>query len=123
MEKSLNFCPIEGSTPQQKLWRRVIRRWLGQAKWEYRGAVPGRRHRIDIAFPSLQLAVEVDGWQYHGRHKQDFRRDREKQKLLTLNGWHLLRIPAGDIEKNIEGVLGDIEATIAAIEKREKHVD
>ncbi len=65
--------------------------------WEYTGAIPGRRFRIDIAFPDYRIAVEVDGWQYHGQHKGDFQRDRDRQNLLVLHRWRLLRFTAGDL--------------------------
>lgn len=64
---------------------------------EYQGAVPGRRFRLDIALPDIKLAVEVDGWQYHGKFKDAHAKDRERQNLLVLEGWQVLRFSAGQI--------------------------
>lgn len=65
--------------------------------WEedYVGAVPGRKFELDLAVPTLRLGVEVDGWQYHGQHKESFLRDRDKDYLLSLQGWVIVRVQAG----------------------------
>jgi very-short-patch-repair endonuclease len=102
-----------GPTPHDLLWDAVIKRYKS-ARREYPGAVPGRRFRLDIAIPGRRLALEVDGWAYHGRHKNDFRRDRERQNLLVLNGWRVLRFTAGQIHKDIAAVLDTIRAAYTA---------
>ncbi len=63
--------------------------------WELEGAIPGRKFQIDIAFPTHKLAIELDGHTAHS-HKDKFQRDRERQNLLTLNGWRILRFTAKD---------------------------
>ncbi|MHB8408393.1 MAG: endonuclease domain-containing protein [Acidiferrobacterales bacterium] len=92
--------PRRGPTPHDLLWAEVSRRWP-QAEREYL-LIAGRRFRADIAFPDARLVVEVDGWQHHGRFLRDFRKDRERQNILTLAGWRILRIPAGDIRKDLQ---------------------
>lgn len=108
------LCALEGDLPQEILWRGVCRRWPGTARWEYR--VPGspRRYRIDVAFPADRLAVELDGWRHHGKYKQDFQRDRERQNALTLAGWRILRFYPGQIHKDLDGVLDCIAQALAA---------
>lgn len=96
-----------GEMPQERLWRGLIEH-VPTAVYEYCGAVPGRRYRIDIAIPERRLAIEVDGWQYHGRHKGDFARDRERQNALTLHGWRILRFTAGQIRKDLQGCIRTI---------------
>lgn len=93
-----------GPTPHEILWDAVSRSISG-AEREYRGAVPGRRFRIDIALPAVSLAIEIDGWQWHGKHKGDFARDRERQNLLTIHGWRILRFTAGQIRKDVNGCI------------------
>ena len=85
------------STPHDRLWAEVSRRWPDHAFREYPKMVPGRRIRGDIAFPAHRLVVEVDGWKHHGKYLKDFRRDRTRQNLLTIAGWRILRFTAGDI--------------------------
>ena len=75
--------------------------------------IPGRRFRIDIAFPKEKLAVEVDGWAYHGKTLGGFRHDRERQNMLTLYGWRILRFPAGDILRGrSEEILSVVRAAL-----------
>lgn len=94
-----------GRDPEAELYWYVHRRWGSEAVREYTGAVPGRRFRIDIALPALRIAVEVDGWQFHGKHKRDFHRDREKRNLLAVNDWAVLAFSARDVFSDPLGVV------------------
>lgn len=99
-------------TPHDILWRAVQARWPGRAVREFEGAVPGRRFRIDVAFPHERLALELDGWAYHGRHLGDFTRDRERQNLLCLHGWRVLRFSAGMVRKDLDHQIGILAAAL-----------
>jgi len=58
---------------------------------------PDRLWRFDLAWPSLMLAIEVDG---RGRHQTDKGRIDDCQKLnaaLEL-GWRCLRYPANSVK-------------------------
>ena len=103
-----------GPTPHDMLWNAVSAS-LGGVEREFENAVPGRRFRLDIAVPEARLAVEVDGWEWHGKHKGDFTRDRERQNLLTLNGWRILRFTAGQIRKNPQSC---VELIVQAVARR-----
>lgn len=108
------ICPIEGTTPQQKLWRALVHQYPELIKskdlcWELAGAVPGRKYSLDIAFRDLKLGLEVDGWEFHGKNINNFKRDRQKDRLLMLAGWRVLRIFASEINHEIESVLQAIE--------------
>lgn len=51
---------------------------------------------VDLAFPRLRLAIEVDGWAFH--HATDrFQRDRTKQNALVSLGWTVLRFTWADL--------------------------
>lgn len=108
-----------GVTPHDILWVAVSAVHAGAVR-EFENAVPGRKYRLDIAVPSARLAIEVDGWEWHGKHKGDFQRDRERQNLLTLNGWRILRFTAGKIRKDASGCLALIER---AVRQGENHAD
>lgn len=57
---------------------------------------PTRRWRFDAAFPSVKVALEVEGglWQY-GRHNRaaGFLRDCEKYNEAAALGWRIIRAP------------------------------
>lgn len=99
-------------TPHDILWAAIEQRWPGAAQREYSDAVPNRKFRIDIAFPRERLALEVDGWQHHGRFLSDFIRDRERQNLLCINGWRVLRFSAGMIRQSLQRQLGIIDQAL-----------
>lgn len=82
--------------PQSLLFAAVQRR-IDEVVAEYRQAVPGRRFRLDCAIPSTRIAIELDGWQWHGKHLADFKRDRERDRLLVMNGWKVMRYTAKEV--------------------------
>lgn len=97
------------SPPQLKLLSLVNMAWPNMAVSEYKKAIPGRRFTLDVVFEQQKIACEVDGWQFHGQHKAGFHRDREKDKLLLLNGWRVLRFTAKEINADGIGCLRTIE--------------
>ena len=72
------------------------RRWTaaddGDYVLELVGAIPGRSFRLDAAFPSSRLAVELDGFTDHGKNLEAFVRDRERDMLLWAHGWAVIRL-------------------------------
>ena len=76
------------------------RRGLPRPAFEYRFH-PKRRWRIDIAYPEILLAIEIEGGVWtRGRHVRGkgFLGDIEKYNALTECGWHLLRYQPGKID-------------------------
>ena len=81
---------------------------------------PTRRWRFDYAFPSVKLAVEVDGGQWSprgGRHNTDG--DREKLNAAAVLGWRILRY-SGTMLNAPDTVAAEITAAIAEFERRER---
>ncbi len=60
-----------------------------------------RKWRFDFAFPSVKLAIEVDG---RGRHQRPAGviADCEKGNEAVLLGWRVLHFPAGQKRKAAE---------------------
>ena len=104
-----------GSPPQETLLA-LLEMEHPTMKWvsDFKGAVPGRQYELDIALPEHFLAIEVDGYAYHGRNKANFLRDRDKDYLLSLEGWGVLRIQAGLITKSPEEALERVGAFLKA---------
>jgi hypothetical protein len=55
--------------------------------------VDGRTRRIDLAYPHVLLAIELDGWTWHG-NIDAFHADRATRNELTSLGWAVLQITA-----------------------------
>ena len=63
---------------------------------------PTRKWRLDIAWPDLMIAVEVQGGVWSGgRHVRGagYEADCEKANAAALAGWLLLRVTGGMIER------------------------
>lgn len=58
---------------------------------------PSRRWRLDIAFPSQKVGVEIDGFGYGHQSKPGRIADNEKQNALVLSGWRVLRFTTADL--------------------------
>jgi len=101
--------------PQEKLWAFVQQVWPGQAEPNFRLPIVGRKFEADIAFLQKRLAIEVDGWNFHGKWYKDFVRDREKSNGLAAIGWTLLRFPAMDVQYKFQQVVNTIQATLVRL--------
>lgn len=117
----LPVCCVDGDTPQQMLWRALCQRYCervraGDLVWELANVVPGRKFRLDMAFRRPLLAIEVDGWANHGKSLAGFRRDREKDRMLVVAGWRVLRFAAGEIRQDVSIPVSYIAAALATIE-------
>lgn len=71
-------------------------------------------YKVDIAFPSIKLAVEADGL----CHNTPFRRekDHKKQEYLEELGWTVLRYSNKQIFQNPTFVQADIQCTILRLQ-------
>ena len=105
---------------RKALWKRGIR---------YRKNVRALPGTPDIVLARRKIAIFVDGDFWHARgHRENpgeevasnqsfwrekltrnVERDREVNDTLTEMGWLVLRFWASDVEKNLAGVLGEID--------------
>lgn len=69
-------------------------------------------YRIDLAFPTTRVAVEVDGWAHHSDAER-FRHDRRRQNELVLAGWTVLRFTWDDLTHRPTAVLAAIHAALS----------
>ncbi len=67
---------------------------------------------VDVFCGDAQIAIELDGLQ-HMESLDAYRRDRRKDQLLQENGFFVLRFLAGDVSKNLDGVLDAILRTLS----------
>ena len=54
---------------------------------------------VDLAYPELKLAIEIDGYRWHSTPAQK-RADEERQNRLILAGWTVLRFSAAEVRRN-----------------------
>jgi hypothetical protein len=51
----------------------------------------GRVFELDIAWPEHRVALEIDGFRWHGG-RMSWRNDLQRDRLITLEGWNVKRI-------------------------------
>lgn len=70
----------------------------------------GTPSRIDIAIPSLRLAIEVDGSSHAIQSRKEV--DAKKERVLRQRDWTLLRFSNREILCNLRWVLEQIQQLI-----------
>lgn len=96
-------------TPTERLlWQQLRDRHLDGLK--FRRQHPVGPFVLDFYCEELRLAVEVDG-SVHTTEEQA-RRDAERQALLEETGIRFIRIPAADIETNLEAAIAALQTRI-----------
>jgi very-short-patch-repair endonuclease len=74
---------------------------------------PVGRYKVDVGFPAIKVAIEVDGFAFHSQPK-DFQTDRERQNEIALLGWQVLRFTWLDLTEYPERVIAVIRSAISA---------
>ena len=52
--------------------------------------VEGKKYFIDFAYPKAQLAIELDGWRFHGR-REAWEADIRRSNALMTADWKVIR--------------------------------
>lgn len=106
---------LNESPPQRLLFEAIDARWPARFTWELPVKPQGapRAYSLDIASVSDHLCIEMDGWQYHGRFKKDFQRDRVRQNRLSVEGWRILRFFPKQVYSDMPGILAVVERALS----------
>ncbi len=67
--------------------RAIARAGLPLPRQQYRMRLAGRPVRIDLAYPELKIAIEVDSWEFHGQVRSQFDCDHIRRDELVLLHW------------------------------------
>lgn len=106
-----------GNGKEMPVPQRVLLTALGSG-WYAEHSVPTRLHgktkeryptcyKIDIANPSLKIAIEVDGSSHTNCIVKA--RDVKKEDFLKSLGWRTMRFSNKEVMQNLEGVLQNIQ--------------
>jgi predicted transcriptional regulator of viral defense system len=88
----------------------IERAGLPRPEVQHEVTVQGRRYRIDLAYPAVKLAVELDGSKH--REKPTFERDRARQNALVLAGWTILRYTWDHYVRQSGRIIREIRAVL-----------
>jgi len=86
----------------------------------------GASYRVDFALLVFdeKFAIELDGHDFHERTKEQARRDKSRDRALTMAGWKVLRFTGSEVYANPLSVVDQLEAAQdAAVDRAyEKHL-
>ena len=85
---------------------------LPPARHQWELLVNGRRRVLDVAWPDLKLAVELDGAAYHGSQAAR-ERDVASDAALAALGWQVIRVTYRRLREDPDGVLRELMRIIA----------
>ncbi len=75
--------------------------------------VRGEEIQVDFVWHGARLIVETDGFRTHGT-RQAFRRDRSRDRLLSLAGWRVARFTLDEVTAEPENVTGQLRLLLAS---------
>ena len=99
------------TSAEARLWRVLRNRQL--ARWKFRRQHPIDRYIVDFVTLEGKLIVEVDG-ETHSTATQ-LTRDRERERILSSLGFHVVRVTNVDVYENLDGVQEMIALTLGSI--------
>ena len=88
------------SPAEAMLWQQLRRQPDG---YRFRRQFPLHPYSLDFACLQARLGIEVDG-EAHDRGAQP-ERDEARDRFVAEKGFFTMRIPAGEVFRNLEGVL------------------
>jgi very-short-patch-repair endonuclease len=96
------------SRPEAMLWPQLQR--LREKGYRFRRQAPFRGYVLDFVCFTRRLVIEVDG----ARHADDRRAEHDfvRDKILRSQGFLVLRVPAREVFRNLNGVVLFVEATL-----------
>ena len=69
------------------------------------------RYEVDLAWPDLRVALEVDGWEVHGR-RDAFEADRLRDLHLQALGWSVLHVSGRSVRRRSPAVLAWVSEVV-----------
>lgn len=96
MESEARLMMVDGGLPTPELQYELVDR-------------SGRLWRLDFAWPSVKVAVEYDGFDWHS-DPESFRRDRQKRAALRELDWHVMSIVSDDVRRRPYDTVRQIKA-------------
>jgi very-short-patch-repair endonuclease len=91
---------------------RLLVKLLRQARIEgWHANYPVSGYKVDVGFPNVRVAIEVDGLAFHS-DADVFVADRQRQNIITLRGWKVLRFTWIDLTQYPHRVVAEIKHAI-----------
>ena len=111
------IAELDGSSllPRSELERRFIKASikaeLRQPTVQFPVHVGERSYLLDFAYPEEKLAVEMDGWRFHGG-RSAWEADIARSNDLVAQGWRVVRGTWRDIQTRPDAFINQIKALL-----------
>ena len=83
---------------EMRVLRAIVAYGLPEPVQQHQLQLPDRRCRIDLAYPNYKIAIEVDGWEHHGR-RSAFEPDRARANDIAIARWLPLHFTADSSDR------------------------
>jgi very-short-patch-repair endonuclease len=107
-ERALGAAPPDGLL-EPRMARLLRDHDLPPAVFQH--VVPGTGARVDFAYPTAKLAIEVDGYEVHGTRKA-FDADRDRQNRLVVAGWDVIRFTWTQVVRHPSSVAATLRGAL-----------
>jgi very-short-patch-repair endonuclease len=96
------------NAPERLLWSRL--RLFRGSGFHFRKQAQFQAYVLDFVCHSRRVVVEVDGSKHaEERHAQH---DLVRDAILRRQGYEVLRVPASDVMRNLDGVMAHVEEAL-----------
>jgi hypothetical protein len=96
---------------EMRILRAIVGADLPEPVQQHWVRLNGRWRRIDLAYPELKLAIEVDGWRDHGP-RSAFDSDRARENELEIADWDRLHFTSAFSDRAIAETVARKLATL-----------
>ena len=93
----------------EPMMRRVLQRF-GLPPARFHAIVAG--YEVDFHFPGTPVVLECDGWETHGRNRNQFEFDRERTAVVTAAGFVIVHFTYRQLARQPERVAKRIRANL-----------
>ncbi|MGB8492530.1 MAG: (E)-4-hydroxy-3-methylbut-2-enyl-diphosphate synthase [Bacteroidales bacterium] len=93
------------------LWSRLMSKRLNGYKFRRQQVI--YNYIVDFYCSELKLVIEVDGEIHNLKDQAEY--DNKRDRLLRINGYHVLRLSNDEIEANLDSAVHKIKAFISTI--------
>jgi len=83
-----------------RVLRAIVGAGLPEPVQQYPVQIGDRRRRLDLAYPNLKLAIEIDGWTHHSP-RSAFDGDRARENELEIIGWDRLHFTSAFTDRQV----------------------
>ena len=113
LERRGDGWSVPGSFTEAWIIKTLLRHGLPAARRQYEVRSDDGKFlgRVDLAYPEVRVAVEIDTYRYHSS-RSDWSHDQTRSNQLAGAGWTILRVTPETVRENPTAVIDDIHRAL-----------